>query len=147
VNSGSAARLVLAFDFGERRIGVASGNRLTGTATPLGVVPCRDGQPDWHGIDRFVAEWAPQALVVGKPAHGNERLQKNIANFVQELEIRYKLRAWLVDESLSSHSAAAELRTKRHDGTRTRRVQRGDVDKLAACLIAQTWLADADPDA
>jgi putative Holliday junction resolvase len=147
VSAAAATNLILAFDFGERRIGVATGNRLTGTASPLGIVRCRDGIPLWSEIDRLVNDWAPQAFVVGRPPKGNEQLQEKIANFVHELEIRYKLRAWLVDESLSSRSAAAELSAQRSSGLRKRRVQRGDVDKLAACHIAQTWLANTDPDA
>lgn len=147
MSSKSVATLVLAFDYGERRIGVATGNRLTGTATPLGVVLCRDGEPSWADLDHFVAQWAPDRLVVGRPPHGNDELQKKISNFVHALENRYKLRACLVDESLSSRSAASELTARRRDGSRRKRVQRGDVDKLAACLIAQTWLAEAEPNA
>jgi putative Holliday junction resolvase len=147
VTARTAADIVLAFDFGERRIGVATGNRLTGTASPVALVRCQDGEPDWREIDALVAEWAPQAFVVGKPPDGNPHLQESIANFVQALENRYKLRAWCVDESLTSRSAAAELATQRREGTRKRRVQRGDVDKLAACLIAQRWLAGPEPDA
>lgn len=142
-----AAGLVIAFDYGERRIGVATGNRLTGTATAIGVIACRHGEPLWEEVDRSVADWGPSALVVGKPPRGNETLLRNIANFVQALEIRYKLPVHLVDERLSSRAAEAELADRRRAGVKNTRVKRGDVDKLAACLIAQTWLADSKPDA
>jgi len=147
VSAGTDSGLVIAFDYGERRIGVATGNRLTATATGLGVIACRDGVPHWEAVDRSVAEWAPAALIVGKPPTGNERLQRRIGNFVQALKNRYKLPVHLVDESLSSRAAEAELADRRRSGEKNTRVKRGDVDKLAACLIAQKWLADTDPDA
>ena len=144
-----AIERILAFDFGERRIGLASGNRLSATASPLGVIACRDGDPDWNEIDRQVADWAPDALIVGQPPRGNERLLQRIENFVQSLGNRYKLRVYLVDESMSSRTAQSLLAARRRDGTRSKRVKRGDIDKLAACLIAQRWLdgPEADSDA
>ncbi len=136
--------VIIAFDFGERRIGVATGNSTTGTATPAGVVACHDGEPQWPDIDRLVAEWTPTTLVTGKPPGGNERLLKRIANFVHELEIRYKLPVCLVDESQTSRAAEAALIEERRGGTRTKRLKRGDIDQIAACIIAQRWLADPD---
>ena len=147
MSSTSANGLVIAFDFGERRIGVATGNRHTATATALGVVACRDGEPAWDAIDRSIADWGPDALLVGRPPSGTPQLLEKIANFVHALEIRYKLPVHLVDESLSSRAARAALAHGRRTGEKNTRVKRGDVDKLAACLIAQTWLTRSDPDA
>ncbi len=144
MSAESATGLIVAFDFGERRIGVAIGNDLTGTASPAGVVPCNDGEPQWPDVDRIIAEWSPAALVTGRPPGGNEQLLENIANFVHALEKRYKLPVYLVDESSTSKAAQAALAQKRRDGIRTRRVKRGDVDQLAACLIAQRWLRPDD---
>lgn len=134
--------VIVAFDFGERRIGVATGNQLTGTASPAGVVACQDGEPQWSEIDRIVSEWSPTTLVAGKPPVGNEQLLEKIANFVHALEIRYKLPVYVVDESQTSQAAEAALTQKRRDGTRRKRVKRGDIDQLAACIIAQRWLAE-----
>ena len=61
------ARTVLSFDFGLRRIGVAVGNTLTGTAEVLATIAAQDGKPDWRSIDRCVAEWRPAAIVAGVP--------------------------------------------------------------------------------
>ena len=57
----------MAFDFGLRRIGVATGQRITGTATPLTTVAARGGQPDWTAIEQLVRQWRPDALIVGVP--------------------------------------------------------------------------------
>ena len=60
-----AARTVLSFDYGLRRIGVAVGNTLTGTAEALATVAADDGPPDWRAVDRLVADWRPAAFVAG----------------------------------------------------------------------------------
>ena len=60
-------RTVLGFDFGTRKFGVATGQRITATASPLPPIPSRDGIPDWVVVDKLVAEWQPQALLVGLP--------------------------------------------------------------------------------
>jgi RNase H-fold protein (predicted Holliday junction resolvase) len=73
------------------------------------------------------------------------RLLEKIANFVQALEIRYKLPVYLVDESQTSQAAQAALTRERREGTRKKRVKRGDIDQLAACIIAQRWLAEVYP--
>ena len=142
----SGSSLIIAFDFGERRIGVAIGNHLTGTASPAGVVACDAGEPHWREIDRIIAEWSPAALVTGQPPGGNEQLLENIANFVHTLENRYKLPVYRVDESSTSRAAQAALTRERREGIRTKRVKRGDVDQLAACLIAQRWLTEVVSD-
>ena len=62
-----ATRTVLSFDYGLRRIGVAVGNTLTGTAEALATIDAHDGEPDWRAIGRCVADWRPSAIVVGVP--------------------------------------------------------------------------------
>ena len=60
-------RRILAFDFGTRRIGVASGQELLGTGQPLAMIPARDGIPDWQQVEKLLAEWQPDIVVVGLP--------------------------------------------------------------------------------
>jgi len=64
-HAAPAARTVLSFDYGLRRIGVAVGNTLTGTADALATVAASDGTPDWRAVDRLVADWRPAAMVAG----------------------------------------------------------------------------------
>ncbi|HXQ31542.1 MAG TPA: Holliday junction resolvase RuvX [Steroidobacteraceae bacterium] len=135
--------LALGFDFGERRIGVAAGDTLTRGARPLGVVSARGGRPDWHGLDRYVREWQPRVLVVGVPYNMDGtpgRLTDAALGFAAELHDRYSLEVATVDERLSSREAEDILRRQRASGARTRRVQPGDVDSAAACVVLKQWL-------
>ena len=137
----------LAFDYGARRIGVAVGDRRHATASALTTLRARDGIADWTSLDGLIAEWEPQSLVVGIPHHadGSESaMAVKARDFALCLETRYKLPVHLVDESLTSRSADAELRQKRRSGLLRRRVSRGDSDKIAARLILEAWMARLD---
>jgi putative holliday junction resolvase len=140
----SPAELILAFDFGERRIGVAIGNTGTRTATAVGVLPAR-GTPDWEAVTRCVRQWSPDRAVVGLPYNmdGSETvLTAACRQFAAELSKRYQLPVDLVDERLTSSAAQADLRDARRSGARRRRVRREDIDANAARLILETWLRD-----
>lgn len=133
---------VLAFDYGARRIGVAVGNSLTGTATPLVTAAAYDGGPDWAAIDALVRQWSPGTLIVGMPVapdEGRHPLADAVERFAAELRRRHGLPVYTVDERLTSAAAEAELREGRAKGAR--RIRRGDIDRAAAALIAETWLS------
>jgi putative Holliday junction resolvase len=138
-----AAGTVLSFDYGLRRIGVAVGNTLTGTAEPLATIMAKNGLPDWRAIDRVVAEWRPAALVAGIPYNmsaANGRLAARAMRFADELGGRYGLEVHRVDERLTSREAEGELRERRRSGAKTRRTRPGDVDREAACVMLIEWL-------
>ena len=140
----SPAELILAFDFGERRIGVAVGNTGTRTATAVGVLPAR-GAPDWDAVTRCVRQWSPDRAVVGLPYNmdgSDTALTAACREFAAELSERYQLPVDLVDERLTSSAAQADLRDARRSGARKRRVRREDIDANAARLILETWLQD-----
>ena len=144
--SGDA--IVLGFDFGRARIGVAAGQAVTASATPVTTLNCRHGTPDWPAIDRLIAEWQPGALVVGIPLHLDGTAQPETAaarRFAAALAARYGLPVHAADERLTSRSAAAEIRAARSAGSR-RRTRKGDVDRMAARLILEDWLATRDGD-
>ncbi len=107
--------IYLGFDFGTRRIGWASGQTLTATATPGGLLHSRDGVPDWDAIARLMEEWRPAALVVGLPYRlhdGSEQLSTRQARkFGQRLSGRMNRPVYFVPEQLSSHEAETRLRT------------------------------------
>ena len=136
----SGAGVLLAFDFGQRRIGIATGNLLTRTASPLTTVQVGAHFP-WDDIDRIIAEWRPQRLIVGQPG-GEGPLATRVARFVGELGERYGLAVATVDEALTSHAAHAELREARRSGHLRRRLDRTKLDPHAACLIAEQWLSE-----
>jgi len=99
---------LLCFDYGERRIGVAVGQTLTGTATPLETLPARDGNPDWDRVATLVAEWQPDALVVGLPLNMDDTEQELTARarrFGNRLHGRLGLTVHFADERLSTREA------------------------------------------
>ncbi|HLQ13789.1 MAG TPA: Holliday junction resolvase RuvX [Steroidobacteraceae bacterium] len=139
LSSGSA----LGFDFGLRRIGVASGDTLTKSAAPLAAVMRAAGGPDWTAIDRLLATHKPAVLVVGYPYNedGTPGVLAGAADhFAAALARRAGLAVARVDERGSTQEAAAELKGRRAAGTRRRRVQRQDIDSLAAAIILGRWL-------
>lgn len=135
---------VLAFDFGLRRIGVAVGQDVTGSASPLGVVDNRDGDIDFAAIDRLVGEWRPVRLVVGMPLNADGspgELDAPVRAFVEALG-RYDLPVVTTDERYSSIEAERVLKEARADGRRGR-IDKASIDAAAAVLIAERYLAGA----
>ena len=124
---------VLGFDFGTRRIGVAVGQDVTGTAEALETVRVVDARPDWDAIARLIEAWAPTHLVVGCPSHADGTPPPVAAaaqRFARRLEGRFRLPVSLVDERLSSRAAADA-------GDALRR----GLDAAAARVILETWFA------
>ncbi len=134
--------LWLGFDFGERRIGIAVGQAVTGTARPLTVLPTlQRGQPDWAAIERVLLEWRPQALIVGVPRRDDGSdypLTPQAERFARQLAGRFGLRVECVDERLSSVEAIA-----RYAEQTPRRADKRiiPIDAGAAAVILETWLA------
>lgn len=133
--------IVLAFDFGARRIGVATGNAHTRTASPLQTLASGGDAVPWADVDRLIADWRPAQLVVGLPAEHSSILPR-VRAFAAELGRRYGLPVGTVDEARTSEAARAEIAAARRSGIEQRRSRKGDVDKLAACLIAEQWMSE-----
>lgn len=137
---------VLGFDFGTKRIGVASGQAVTGTATPLSPVPARDGIPDWPALDALLASYQPQALVVGLPLNMDDsesELSHLARKFGRRLAARFRLPVFMCDERLSSHSARGLLMEVQS----RRRGRLPALDSTAAVLITEAWLAEPSREA
>ena len=133
----------LGFDYGAKRIGLAVGDVLTGSARPLPAVG-NGRQPDWDALARALKEWHPAGCVVGLPVDldGKEQAVTTQARaFAEALRQRYGVPVFLCDERLSSRAADDELRNARADGRLNRRVRKGDRDGVAARLILEQWLA------
>ena len=136
------ARTILAFDFGLRRIGVAVGQDVTGSASPLGVVANRESGGDHDAIAALIHEWRPSGLVVGMPSHADGSqtdLAEPIAAFIAELE-RYDLPIETIDERHTSVEAGRVLRDARASGSRGR-ISKESIDAAAAVFIAERYLA------
>ena len=132
----------LAFDYGHKRIGVAAGDSVTRRATPVTTLEAGSSGIDWPAIDRLVRERQPAILVVGVPLNDDGspgELAGTAQSFARELGRLHGLPVDLVDERFSSLEAADALRSARASGRRKRRVQRADVDAVAACVILERW--------
>lgn len=135
--------LVLGFDFGARRIGVAAGDTLTRKASPLDVVSLGGGGNDWTAVSDLIERWRPGLLVVGIPYNedGSESpMTGRTRAFADELGRRTGLEVAVSDERYSSLEAQGRLRDARRSGARTRRVRKEDIDRTAACIILERWL-------
>lgn len=133
---------MLAFDFGLRRIGVAVGQDVTGSASPLGVVSNDDGRIDFEAIDRRIAEWRPDQLVVGLPLMpdgSDSEMLAPVRKFIASLD-RYGLPVATMDERYTSTEAERLLKEARADGRRGR-IDKASIDSAAAVLIAERYLA------
>ncbi|MEG0822341.1 MAG: Holliday junction resolvase RuvX [Burkholderiaceae bacterium] len=123
----SDSAIVLGFDFGAKRLGVAVGNALTRSARPLSTLDSTTNDAKWKGVSRVIAEWEPAVLVVGIPRHpdGNpHEMTVRCERFARQLEGRYGLPVERVDERYSSAVVAEE----------------DDIDAAAAAVILQQWL-------
>jgi putative Holliday junction resolvase len=138
VTSGN--EVLLAIDFGLRRIGIATGNLLTRTASPLETLTRQQDIP-WAELDRLVADWRPAQLIVGLPPDPDKRgVRADVDAFVAAVQRRYDLPVDTVDEALTSRAAQSAVRDGRRSGFLRRRVDKGRLDRLAACLIAEQWM-------
>jgi len=138
----SVPETILAFDFGRRRIGVAVGQTITASASPLGVVSNNEFGPDQDRIAALIDEWQPARLIVGMPAHadGSTSDMQNYVNVFIETLGAFKLPVDTVDERYTSVEAEAALKGARAAGTRGR-ISKESIDSAAAVLIAERYLA------
>ncbi len=140
----SHPRTILSFDFGLRRIGVAVGQDVTGSASPLGVIANRADGVDHVSIAALIEEWRPTGLVVGMPAHADgsaSDMQAPVSAFIEELR-RYELPIETVDERYTSVEAERVLKEARAAGTRGR-ISKDMIDAAAAVFIAERYLGGA----
>lgn len=131
--------IVMGFDFGERRIGVATGQTITRHASPLTTLRAVDNHPDWINLEKLIAEWKPGALVVGVPAHLDgtaSDMSKKAERFGRQLEGRFRLPVYHINESLTSYEAEQLLREKRKSTQHNKQ----EIDRMAAAIILQSWL-------
>ena len=123
------ARSFLAFDYGTKRVGVATGNIVTRSATPLRTV-ATEGEQRFAAIAALIDEWRPDALVVGVPFHPDGAAHANTERarrFARQLHGRFKLQVHEVDERYTTTEAAAS-------GAR-------DLDAASAAIILNQFLS------
>ena len=124
--------IVMSFDFGMKRIGVAVGQKVTQTASGLGVVQAFDGIPNWDYLDKIVLDWQPERFIVGLPINmdgSNSEMSKKAQKFSRRISSRYNIRSEMFDERLTSFEA------REHDG-------KTHIDAIAAKIILESWLRE-----
>lgn len=127
--------IVLGFDFGLKRIGVAVGNGVTATASALAPLRAQDGTPDWNAVRKLLDEWKPDRLVIGLPINMDgtpSEMSARAERFARRLEGRFNLRCELMDERLSSFEARGLISESGRDAS---------TDSVAACLVLESWFA------
>ncbi|MCG8436315.1 MAG: Holliday junction resolvase RuvX [Gammaproteobacteria bacterium] len=141
-NPKSTGKTYLGFDFGLRRIGVAVGQSLLNSARPVRTLTANAGAPDWDAVADLIKEWNPAALIVGLPYNmdgSKQQLTEQAQRFARQLAGRFKCDVHMVDERLTSDAAAATLKDLRRQGKRGR-IDKADIDSMAAKLILEIWL-------
>ena len=138
--------IVMAFDFGEKRIGVAIGNTVTAHAQPLTTLHVESNQDRLAAIGKLVAEWQPARFVIGEPNHGNERpdeamhpIARLAHKFGNRLREKFRLPVEYVNEFLSSSAAEQLLNERDIKGV----AQKDHIDAVAAQIILQNYLDQA----
>lgn len=129
---------LLAFDFGTKSIGVAIGQRITGTARPLAALKANDGTPDWNQIERLLKEWQPDEVIVGLPLNmdGTEQpLTARARKFANRVHGRFGVTVQLHDERLSTIEARAGLFAS--GGVRA--LSKSNVDSASAVIILESY--------
>jgi putative Holliday junction resolvase len=125
---------LLGLDFGLKHIGVAVGQTITRSATPMTTVNAADGRPDWTALDALIHEWQPERLIVGLPLNMDgtrSDMAKRAQRFANRMNARYRLPVEMRDERLTSQEARSlsDDPDARH--------------AIAAQLILKAWLEDS----
>jgi len=131
-------RTVLSFDFGTKSIGVAVGQEITGTASPLNALKAVDGIPDWNIVAALFAEWSPQLAVVGLPLNmdgSNQEVTFSAKKFANRLNAKYRVPVETCDERLTTVDAKARL----FELGGYKKLDKQKVDSVSACLIFESW--------
>jgi len=127
--------VLLGFDIGLKRTGVASGHTLTKTANPAGQLIVKNGRFDWQQVDKLINHWQPSALVIGDPKTDDPALKKAINRFKSHIQQNHKLTIFEIDERLSSVAANTEISEQGLSLERKVELR----DQIAACLILESY--------
>ncbi len=132
-------RSLMGFDFGTRSIGIATGQEITGTASPLTSLKANEGIPDWVQLEKLLKEWQPDLLIVGLPLNmdGTEQeMTVRARKFGQRLHGRFGFQVEFKDERLTTTDAKARL--FEHGGYKA--LGKSRVDAVSAQLILESWM-------
>jgi putative Holliday junction resolvase len=136
-------RTIIGFDFGKKYIGVAVGQEITGSASPLGSIKANDGIPNWDSLSAYLKEWQPDFIVVGLPLNmdGTEQqLTLDAKKFGKRINGRFGLNVEYQDERLTTVEAKERLFAQ--GGFRNLKKSHHDknnIDSQSAMLIIESY--------
>ncbi|MBA6254314.1 MULTISPECIES: Holliday junction resolvase RuvX [unclassified Colwellia] len=131
-------RTVLGFDFGKKYIGVAVGQELTGSASPLGSIRAKEGIPNEMELTKFIKEWQPDYLVVGLPLNmdgSEQQLTLDAKKFGNRLSNKFALKVEFQDERLTTADAKERL----FAAGGYRNLKKDNIDAESARLIIESY--------
>jgi len=123
---------IIAFDYGEKKIGVAVGQTSTNTSSPLQIIFNKDNKTNWISISSLLDEWKPGLILLGKPLNmdgSDSKIMEKVDKFYKELKSIYDADIEFVDERLTTFEAREILKDEKHD----------DVDAHAAKILIDNW--------
>ena len=131
-------QLIMAFDFGTQKTGMAVGSSLIESATPLPLFPMKDGIPNWDNLLKLVKQHQPNVFLVGLPLNMDDsesELSARARKFARRLRHQTNIETWMVDERLTTSEARDELDHYQAQG----RGKNLSADSLAAALFIESW--------
>lgn len=137
-NSPIGQRTVIGFDFGKKYIGVAVGQEMTGSASPLGSIKANDGIPNWDSLANYLKEWQPDFIVVGLPLNmdgSEQQLTLDAKKFGQRIAGRFGLKVEFQDERLTTADAKEQLFSR--GGYKN--LKKDNIDAESARLIIESF--------
>jgi len=137
---------VLGFDFGTYKIGIAVGQKITGTANALTTITAVQHKPDWNKISQLITEWQPELLIVGLPLDedgSGQDMTQRARRFGNQLRGRFNLKTIWIDERFSSLAAKSliieQIENNPQLGKKNTKNNLAE-DAIAAQIIVQSWL-------
>lgn len=135
--------MIMAFDFGTQKIGIAVGQTLIQSTNPLPLFPVKDGIPNWEQLLAIVEQWKPHLFLVGLPLNMDDsesELSLRARKFARRLRHHSNIYTLMVDERLTTRQAREKLKNFQQNG----QAKRVKTDSMAACIFIQHWYENAE---
>ena len=134
----SAPQMIMAFDFGTQKMGMAVGQSLIESANPLALFPMKEGIPNWDELLKIVKQYQPTLFLVGLPLNMDDtesELSTRARKFARRLRHQTNIETLMVDERLTTREARDELDHYQAQG----RGKKLSADSIAAALFIESW--------
>ena len=134
----NAPQMIMAFDFGTQKMGMAVGQSLIASSNPLALFPMRDGIPNWDNLLKIVKQYQPNLFLVGLPLNMDDtesELSARARKFARRLRHQTNITTLMVDERLTTREARDELDHYQAQG----RGKNVAADSIAAALLIESW--------